>query len=181
MFEIAEAKSLEEETKHLAVEFLLTLVEAKKKAPRMMKKLLSFTNTCFAMILTMLLDIEDEPSWYSTDPQHGYARKTENYTFGEKCLDWFSIALGGKTTVPIAMEQMEAYLVALEREKRHASLRSLLQIAEGSSKVMVKYFDQIVHMILHSSKILILESDRPLLLQSNSCQLLLAGFARTIP
>lgn len=108
---------MEEETKHLAVEFLLTLVEAKKKALGMMKKLPSFTNTCFAMILNMLLVIEDEPSRYSMDMQHEYAGETENCTFGEKCLDRFSIALGGKTIVHIAMEQMEAYLVAPEWEK----------------------------------------------------------------
>lgn len=135
---------MEEETKHLAVEFLLTLVEAKKKAPGMMKKLPSFTNTCFAMILNMLLVIEDEPSRYSTDMQHECAGETENCTFGEKCLDRFSIALVGKTIVPIAMEQMEAYLVAPEWEKRHASLRALLQIAEGSSKVQSCYIAMIV-------------------------------------
>ncbi|KAH0733679.1 hypothetical protein KY289_004867 [Solanum tuberosum] len=64
MFEIAEDKNVKEKTKHLAVEFVLTLVEAKKKAPGMMKKLPFFTNRCFAMILKLLLDIEDEPSWW---------------------------------------------------------------------------------------------------------------------
>ncbi|XP_059278722.1 uncharacterized protein LOC132032929 isoform X1 [Lycium ferocissimum] len=150
MFEIAEAKSSAEETKHLAVEFLLTLVEAKKKAPGMMKKLRSFTNDCFTMILNMLLDIEDEPSWYSMDTKNSHAGETENYSFGRKCLDRFSIALGGQTIAPIAMEQLGAYFVAPEWEKRHAALRALFQIAEGSSKVMIKYLEHIVKAVLHS-------------------------------
>ncbi|KAK6802340.1 hypothetical protein RDI58_000120 [Solanum bulbocastanum] len=132
MFEIAEDKSVKEKTKHLAVEFVLTLVEAKKKAPGMMKKLLFFTNTCFAMILKLLLDIEDEPSWYSTDSEHEYAGETENYTFGEECLERFSAALGGKTIASIAMELLEAYFDSAEWEKRHAVLRAFYQIAEGS-------------------------------------------------
>ncbi|KAH0727959.1 hypothetical protein KY285_003650 [Solanum tuberosum] len=150
MFEIAEDKSVKEKTKHLAVEFVLTLVEAKKKAPEMMKKLPFFTNRCFAMILKLLLDIEDEPSWYSTDTEHEYAGETENYAFGEKCLERFSAALGGKTIASIAMEQLEAYFDSPEWEKRHAALRAFYQIAEGSSKVMIKYLEKIVYAVLHS-------------------------------
>ncbi|KAH0784053.1 hypothetical protein KY290_003651 [Solanum tuberosum] len=150
MFEIAEDKSVKEKTKHLAVEFVLTLVEAKKKASGMMKKLPFFTNRCFAMILKLLLDIEDEPSWYSTDTEHEYAGETENYAFGEKCLERFSAALGGKTIASIAMEQLEAYFDSPEWEKRHAALRAFYQIAEGSWKVMIKYLEKIVYAVLHS-------------------------------
>ncbi|XP_015167125.1 importin subunit beta-3-like [Solanum tuberosum] len=144
MFEIAEDKSVKEKTKHLAVEFVLTLVEAKKKAPGMMKKLPFFTNRCFAMILKLLLDIEDEPSWYSTDTEHEYAGETV------ECLERFSAALGGKTIASIAMEQLEAYFDSLEWEKRHAALREFYQIAEGSWKVMIKYLEKIVYAVLHS-------------------------------
>ncbi|KAG5628442.1 hypothetical protein H5410_000159 [Solanum commersonii] len=120
MFEIAER-----EDKALGSE---------EKGSGMMKKLPLFINNCFAMILKLLLDIEDEPSWYSTDTEHEYAGETENYAFGEECLERFSAELGGKTIASIAMEQLEAYFDSPEWEKRHAALRAFYQIAEGSWK-----------------------------------------------
>ncbi|KAE8663132.1 putative AP2/ERF domain-containing transcription factor [Hibiscus syriacus] len=42
MLQIAEADSLEEGTRHLAIEFIITLVEARERAPGMMRKLPQF-------------------------------------------------------------------------------------------------------------------------------------------
>ncbi|XP_019224625.1 PREDICTED: importin-5-like [Nicotiana attenuata] len=150
IMEIAEAKSLEEETRHLAIEFMLTLVEARDKVPGMMKKVPRFTDSCFAILLNLLLDIKDEPSWHSAETEHENAGERDSYGFGKKCLGRFSKALGGKTVAPIAIEQLSAYLDAPEWEKRHAALIALAYIAEGSSKVMIKYLEQIVNMVLHS-------------------------------
>ena len=47
-----------------------------------------------------------------------------------------SISLGGNTIVPVASEQLPAYLAAPEWQKRHAALIALAQIAEGCSKVL---------------------------------------------
>jgi len=57
-------------------------------------------------------------------------------------LDRLSISLGGNTIVPVASEQLPAYLAAPEWQKRHAALIALAQIAEGSSKVvrMLNFF-----------------------------------------
>ncbi|PHT97046.1 hypothetical protein BC332_34029 [Capsicum chinense] len=164
MFEIAENKSLEEEIRHLAVEFMLTLVEAKEKVPGMMKKVPLFTNTCFAILLNLTLDIKDEPrfhtaepvwhsdepSWHCMEKQHEVSGATKSCSFGLNCFKRLSIALGGKTVTPIAMEQLPSYLVAPEWEKRHAALLAIAQISEGSSKVMIRYLEQFVNMVLHS-------------------------------
>ncbi|XP_009594485.1 uncharacterized protein [Nicotiana tomentosiformis] len=150
MFDIAEDKSLEERTRHLAIEFVLALVEAREKAPGMMKKLPLFTTTCFAVLLNLLLDIKDKPSWHSSEIWNDQAGVTDNYIYGRECLSRFSKALGGKTIAPIALEQLDAYLIVPEWEKRHAALIALSQIAEGSSKVMMKYLEQIVYMVLHA-------------------------------
>nr|XP_016458312.1 PREDICTED: importin-5-like isoform X1 [Nicotiana tabacum] len=150
IMEIAEAKSLEEETRHLAIEFMLTLVEARDKVPGMMKRVPRFTDTCFAILLNLLLDIKDEPSWHSANTEHENAGERDSYGFGKECLGRFSKALGGKTVAPIAIEQLSAYLVAPEWEKRHAALIALASIAKGTSKVMIKYLEQIVNMVLRS-------------------------------
>ncbi|XP_019253065.1 PREDICTED: importin-5-like isoform X1 [Nicotiana attenuata] len=159
MFEIAEAKILEDKTRRLAIEFLLTLVEAREKVPGMMKKLPRFIDTCFTMFLNLILDIKDEPSWHSAegaemdDHLNRYWDRwtVDNYLYGAIRLRRFSKALGGNIIAPIAIEQLSSYVVAPEWEKRHAALMALAQIAKGSSKVMmIKYLEQVVNMVLHS-------------------------------
>ena len=43
---------------------------------------------------------------------------------------------GGNIIVPVGSEQLPAYLVAPEWQKRHVALIALAQIAEGCLKVM---------------------------------------------
>ncbi|KAF2563645.1 hypothetical protein F2Q70_00014520, partial [Brassica cretica] len=148
MLQIAEAESLEESTRHLAVEFLVTLAEARERAPGMVRKLPQFIDRLFAALMKMLGDIEDDPAWYSAETEDEDAGETGNYSMGQECLDRLAIALGGNTIVPVAYQQFSAYLVASEWQKHHASLIALAQIAEGCSKVMIKNLEQVVSMIL---------------------------------
>lgn len=136
MLQIAEAESLEEGTRHLAIEFVITLAEARERAPGMMRKLPQFISRLFAILMKMLLDIEDDPAWHSAETEDEDAGETSNYSVGQECLDRLSISLGGNTIVPVASEQLPAYLAAPEWQKRHAALIALAQIAEGCSKVV---------------------------------------------
>ncbi|XP_059281070.1 uncharacterized protein LOC132034724 [Lycium ferocissimum] len=149
MFEITEAETLEERTRHLAVEFLITLVEAKKRAPGMMKRVPLFISRCFAMLLKLLLDIKDDPAWHSAETNvFDYTGATSNFHVGRKCLERFSLALGGKSIAHVAIEQLSAYSDAPEWEKRHAALIALTFIAEGCSKVMIKNLE-VVTLVLN--------------------------------
>ncbi|KAF2535051.1 hypothetical protein F2Q68_00022330 [Brassica cretica] len=148
MLQIAEAESLEESTRHLAIEFLVTLAEARERAPGMVRKLPQFIDRLFAVLMKMLEDIEDDPAWYSAETEDEDAGETSNYSMGQECLDRLAIALGGNTIVPVAYQQFSAYLVASEWQKHHASVIALAQIAEGCSKVMIKNLEQVVSMIL---------------------------------
>lgn len=150
MLQIAEADGLEEGTRHLAVEFVITLAEARERAPGMMRKLPQFIGRLFAVLMKMLLDIEDEPAWHSAEAEDEDAGETSNYSVGQECLDRLSIALGGNTIVPVASELLPAYLAAPEWQKHHAALITLAQIAEGCSKVMLKNLEQVVNMVLNS-------------------------------
>ncbi|WCJ43619.1 ARM repeat superfamily protein [Euphorbia peplus] len=150
MLQIAEADGLEEGTKHLATEFVITLAEARERAPGMMRKFPQFVQRLFVVLMRMLLDIEDDPVWHCAESEEEDAGETSNYGFGQECLDRLSIALGGNTVVPVASEILQVFLAAPEWEKHHAALIALAQIAEGSSKVMIKNLEQIVSMILNS-------------------------------
>ncbi|XP_070044204.1 uncharacterized protein [Nicotiana tomentosiformis] len=142
MFEIAENVSLEKETRHLAIKFLITLVEAKKEAPGMMKKLPLFTSNCFAMLLKLLQDVEDEPPWNNI---HKVAfREYGNIMVGICYFDRLSRALGAKTIAPVAKEQLSACLAAPDWEKRHATLLALAVISECCPKVMLTSMEELV-------------------------------------
>ncbi|XP_010535931.1 PREDICTED: importin-5-like [Tarenaya hassleriana] len=148
MLQIAEADSLEEGTRHLAVEFLVTLAEARERAPGMVRKLPQFISRLFAVLMKMLEDIEDDPAWHSAETEDEDAGETSNYSMGQECLDRLAISLGGNTIVPVAYEQFSAYLASPEWQKHHASLIALAQIAEGCSKIMIKNLEQVVSMVL---------------------------------
>ncbi|KAF5725527.1 importin-5-like [Tripterygium wilfordii] len=150
MLQVAEAESLEEGTRHLAVEFVITLAEARERAPGMMRKLPQFISRLFAILMKMLLDIENDPAWHTAETEDEDAGETSNYSVGQECLDRLAISLGGNTIVPVASEQLPAYLAAPEWQKHHAALIALAQIAEGCSKVMVKNLEQVVSMVLNS-------------------------------
>ncbi|XP_062076542.1 uncharacterized protein LOC133812415 [Humulus lupulus] len=150
MLQIAEAESLEEGTRHLAIEFVITLAEARERAPGMMRKLPQFISRLFAILMRMLLDIEDDPAWHSAETEDEDAGETSNYSVGQECLDRLSISLGGNTIVPVASEQLSAYLAAPEWQNHHAALIALAQIAEGCQKVMIKNLEQVVAMVLNS-------------------------------
>lgn len=136
MLQIAEAETLEEGTRHLAIEFVITLAEARERAPGMMRKLPQFISRLFTILMNMLLDIEDVPEWHTADTEDEDAGESSNYSVGQECLDRLAIALGGNTIVPVASDQLPAYLAAPEWQKHHAALIALAQIAEGCSKVI---------------------------------------------
>ncbi|KAG6781823.1 hypothetical protein POTOM_014738 [Populus tomentosa] len=140
MLQIAEAESLEEGTRHLAIEFVITLAEARERAPGMMRKLPQFISRLFGILMRMLLDIEDDPAWHSAENEDEDAGETSNYSVGQECLDRLAISLGGNTIVPVASEQLPAYLAAPEWQKHHAALIALAQIAEGCSKILKFYY-----------------------------------------
>eukprot|EP00249_Psilotum_nudum_P013400 c24308_g1_i1 orf=266-3634(-) len=150
MLQIADAESLEKATRHLAVEFLITLAEARERAPGMMRKLPQFIGKLFGILMKMLLDIEDEPEWHAAESEDEDAGESSNYEVGQECLDRLANSLGGNTILPVASELLPPYISDPDWRKRHAALITLAQIAEGCSKVMAKSLEPIVNMVLNS-------------------------------
>ncbi|KAK6925778.1 Importin repeat 4 [Dillenia turbinata] len=120
--------------KAIAIEFVITLAEARERAPGMMRKFPQFISRLFAILMKMLLDVEDDPLWHTAEAEIEDASELSNYSVGQECLDRLSISLGGNTIVPVASEFLPAYLAAPEWQKHHAALIALAQIAEGCSK-----------------------------------------------
>ncbi|KAH7372426.1 hypothetical protein KP509_17G003600 [Ceratopteris richardii] len=150
ILQIAEAEGLEESTQHLAVEFLVSLTEARERAPGMMRKLPHFTGRLFAILMKMLTDIEDDPAWHSAEAECEDAGETSNYEMAQECLDRLAISMGGSSVLPAASELLPVYLADPDWRRRHAALIALAQIAEGCAKIMSKSLEPVINMVLNS-------------------------------
>lgn len=137
MIKIAEAESLDDATRRLAAEFLVTLCEAREKAPGMMRKLPQLVQQLFNCCVSFLLEIEDDPDWHTAeDEKNEDAGETELFEFGQECLDRIAISIGGKSMLPVAGQSFSALMSSDDWRRRHAALVGLAQIAEGCEKVM---------------------------------------------
>jgi len=134
---VVEMQDLMSDTRQLASEFLITLAEARDKAPGMMRKLPDFAPRLFQTSVSFLLDIEDEAEWHSALETHENAGEGELYDVGQDCLDRLSIAIGGNTIMPLAGQLLPVLLKDEDWRKRHAVLITLAQIAEGCQKVLL--------------------------------------------
>lgn len=59
-----------------------------------MRKFPQVINWLLAILMNMLLDIEDNLAWHSTDTEHEDAGDTSNYNVGQECLDRLFMAVG---------------------------------------------------------------------------------------
>ena len=140
MLMIAEATNLEDDTRRLAAEFLVSLTEAHEKAPGMMRKLnaqTNFVHKFFNLMMQFLLDIEDEAEWYRSESDDDDAG-SEKYQAAQECLDRIAINLGGKATLEAGSGIIQSYIADVDWAKRNAALVAISQIAEGCSKLMLK-------------------------------------------
>lgn len=137
MIGIVEAQGLEDGTRHLALEFVLTLSETRGYASRMMRTFSQLISRLFAFLLNLLEDVEDNASWLAFDMKDVNAGLSNNFVLGKEGLDRLSIALGGKIIFPIMFEKVVSYMNDSDWKKRHAALISLSQIAEGCNKVIL--------------------------------------------
>ena len=100
---VAEHDDLEDGTRHLATEFLVTLTEARDRAPGMMRKLPNFVPRLFNCLCAFLLDVEDEEEWHTCEKEEdGDAGEGDRYEVGQECLDRVAIALGANSVLPCA-------------------------------------------------------------------------------
>ncbi|KAM5584469.1 importin-5 [Rosa sericea] len=151
MLQIAEAiEVLEQGTRHLAIEFVITLAEAGEQAPWIMRNSVQFVGLLFSILMRMVSDVEDDPLWHKAETDDEYAGVSADYRVGNECLHRLAIALGGNDIVPVALKELLACFASNEWKKHNAALVALAQISEGCSKVMIKDLEQVVAMVLNS-------------------------------
>ncbi|PSC74524.1 ARM repeat-containing [Micractinium conductrix] len=152
MLQIAETDSLDEGVRTLAAEFLVTLCEAREKAPGMMRKLPQFADRLFNCMVGFLLDVEDDPQWHAAeDEKLEHEGEGELFDFGQECLDRIALSLGANTVAAAAGTLLPVLMADGDWKKRHAALITIAQIAEGCVKVFVKQTDALTALCLQGT------------------------------
>ena len=152
MLSIAEHEDLEDGTRTLATEFLVTLTEARDRAPGMMRKVPNFVPRLYNCLVSFLFnDIEDDEDWHTAENEEDEGSgQGELYDVGQECLDRISIALGPNSMLPACAATMPALIGDADWKKRHAALIALSQIAEGCAKGMKKDVVGAIQPCLHA-------------------------------
>ena len=151
MLSVAEHADLEDGTRTLATEFLVTLTEARDRAPGMMRKVPNFVQRLYNCLVNFLLDIEDDEDWHTAENEEDEGiGQGDLYEVGQECLDRIAIALGSNSVLPACAATMPSLIGDADWKKRHAALIALSQIAEGCAKGMKKDVVGAVQPCLHA-------------------------------
>lgn len=147
MMTIASHTSLEDATRQLGVEFLITLCESK---PTMLRKLPKFVENLIPIVLKFMLDLEDDEDWNEQSDEDNI--DIANSDVGEEALDRLALALGGKSLVPALFSILPSLMSNSDWKHRHAALMALSVIGEGCNKYIAPNLNEIVKTILVFTK-----------------------------
>ena len=144
MRQIAAVPQLDDDTRHLAMELILTVIEAKPGMVR--KKMPMLVDATFQIGLQWMLEMEEDSPWSITGTEDV---ELTSYEFGMECMDRLSLKIGGKTLLPIAFgTYIPQYLQRQDWQGRHAALMVISQISEGCRKAIGGQLGQVVDMVI---------------------------------
>lgn len=146
MLQISTHTGLEDETKNLALEFLVTLAENK---PSMIRKYPKFLESVLPIVLNMMTQLdEDIIDWNNTKEEEDDDIDISNSDIGEESLDRLAISLGGKLMVPALFSLLPSMLSNSDWRYRHTGLMSLSIIGEGCHKLLNPNLPDVIKNIL---------------------------------
>ncbi|KAF9143232.1 hypothetical protein BGX30_001008 [Mortierella sp. GBA39] len=145
LIEMAEEKTLEDQTRQVMLELMITLAEC---SPSWFKRVPDFVARIVPVSLEMMTELEDEADWYMADDQDEEDADT-NSVIGEQAIDRLSRALGGKAILPVIFGYIPKMLANEQEWKcRHAGLMAISAMGEGCGRVMEGELTKIVHMVV---------------------------------
>ena len=151
MTNIANSENMDEDTRTLAIEFILGLAEEGGGMVRKRKDLLAeFVELLFKMCADVSELHYDTWESYENDDVFGDGAEEDEFaTVGEQAFDRISRAVGGKVLFPIAMPMAEAALGSSDWKFRRAGLTALALMAEGCQKAILPNLKAITEGIIN--------------------------------
>eukprot|EP01047_Picozoa_sp_COSAG01_P052959 COSAG01_NODE_5626_length_4135_cov_6.167988_5_plen_175_part_01 len=143
MRQICASEALDEGTRHLAMEFLVSVAE---KSPGLSRKI-QLANNVVPMCLQFMLTISEDESWEHIDDAD-QDEDEDTYTVGEDALYRVSMAIGGNAVLPVLQSILGDFVENQDWRYRLAALTSLCQTTEGCSKRLSANLAEVVQLVL---------------------------------
>ncbi|KAJ3138200.1 hypothetical protein HK101_003763, partial [Irineochytrium annulatum] len=132
--------------RHSALELLLTIAENR---PPMVRKHAQFCNVLVPLLLEWMSSIVDSESWHTVeDLANDDDDNEDDYIIAEQGMDRLSLALGGKSILPVAFNLIPKMLGDENWAKRHAGLMAISVMGEGCNDLMKESLRDFVTLIL---------------------------------
>eukprot|EP00301_Raphidiophrys_heterophryoidea_P019932 c4748_g2_i1.p1 GENE.c4748_g2_i1~~c4748_g2_i1.p1 ORF type:complete len:1121 (+),score=367.41 c4748_g2_i1:106-3363(+) len=127
MLTVASHAQIDDDLRNLALEFLLTVVTNNPPACR---KLPTFAETMFSIVISRMLEVDDDiADWNNDDPEEEDT-DPENYSVGMEALDRLAVALRWNALRNACQALMQQFLNSADWKHRHAAIMSISQIGE---------------------------------------------------
>lgn len=149
MVTIATATNLEDATRQLGVEFLITFAENK---PAWARKYPKFVETILPILVNMMLEVEETPEAEWNLGENEDEVDITNSDVAEEALDRISIALGGKSLVPMLFGAIPQLMQSTDWKHRHTALMAISIMGEGCNKYIKPHIAEVVKAILPFAK-----------------------------
>lgn len=148
---IASSKELTSGLRILAAELLVRVCEKKDRGLKsLLKRIPSFYENLFELLMLFLMDIEDIPEWHqAVDDEDEDLGSGELYDCGHESLNRVAIGLGGKILMPIANAMLTNCSKGSDWKRQYGVLICLSQIAEGCADVMLQEVDQLIDLCIY--------------------------------
>jgi HEAT repeat protein len=127
--QLASCDALDNESRQLALESLVTIAE---NAPALYRKSTVPLQQLLTVIMSFLLCVnEDDVNWAVSDSHEGEDSMEEsNLEYGEEALDRLAQSIGGVALNPHYLVLLKEYLMSSDWRFRNAGLLSLAQVGE---------------------------------------------------
>eukprot|EP00455_Lapot_gusevi_P047330 TRINITY_DN6380_c0_g1_i1.p1 TRINITY_DN6380_c0_g1~~TRINITY_DN6380_c0_g1_i1.p1 ORF type:complete len:955 (-),score=344.36 TRINITY_DN6380_c0_g1_i1:235-2901(-) len=126
---LAANADLEDSTRKMAMEFLLSLAQ---NGGGMVRKLNTFPGQTIPLAFNFLHLVDEDSDWDSASDDSQLEQ--DMFKMGLEATDRLAAALGGKVFLPVALPLLEAGLNSPDWVKRHASLYFLSELLDGCKK-----------------------------------------------
>lgn len=136
---------IEDSWRHLALEVMVSLAE---NAPAMVRnKAEKYITALIPMILQMMTDLEDDPSWSVNDDDEE-DDTNDNNIIAESALDRLACGLGGKSVLPHIISTIPSMLAHSDWNQRYAALMAISAIGEGCHKQMEAMLEDVMRGVI---------------------------------
>jgi len=148
MIQISSNTNLEDGTRHIALEFLVSVAEHMSGAAKKIDLCANTVPVALNMMLELECDSAAELAEWENEEEDEESEDVTTYDVGEEALDRLAMATGGKIMVPVLFAKVQELIRSTEWKHRHAALMAISQSGEGCSEQMKNNLNDIVKMIV---------------------------------